>query len=658
MSRAIPFLVVAAAVPARAEPDVTATSEQIEISEPRPHDEPGDASLTRDEIAHVPGTRNDAVDSVRSMPGVGNVPSIGYGTGLVIRGTSPAESKIFVDGFAIPILYHLGGLSSVIPTEMIDGLLYKPGAFGVDHGGATGGLVEVASRRGADQLRGFADVSFIAAQGLVQGPIGRHGNFAVAVRRSYIDGVLALAVPNTSSLSFTTLPRYYDFQARVDYDLGARWQLTGLLLGSDDKLALVTDAENPEDPMMTGTFAQAARFVRGIWSATYRTKRFATKLAASSLLQDSSFSIGADRYLRDQETAGGLRDETWIGVTDRVAIVAGAEGEVRCVDAQLRIPRPPREGDPAAPNFTYGPIVDEALHPTLVDAAAWTALQAQPADRVTTTAGIRVDVFARNRAVVPEPRAQARLTVAEGTAVLAAGGLYSRAPENQDEALQASLAPERAWQGSLGLERTVAPGVTLQATGYYAAKSDLIVPALDPSHGYYDNSGAGRSYGGELLVRARTRRFFGWAAYTLGHSERRDHPGEPWRLFDDDQTHNLVVLGSLKVGARWQLGARFQYTSGLPYTPVMGAVFSSDSNTYTPMYGPVNSQRASAQHQVDLRVDHIWTFASWKLSAYLDVANVYMNAAAVEYTYNRDYTKRDAIRTIPILPSIGLRGEL
>jgi outer membrane receptor protein involved in Fe transport len=235
-----------------------------------------------------------------------------------------------------------------------------------------------------------------------------------------------------------------------------------------------------------------------------------------------------------------------------------------------------------------------------------------------------------------------------------------------DENQQVDLKPERAWQSSLGVESKLAPGITLATTAYYVDRSDMIVQRearadAMPGNGTdtYENAGIGRSYGAEMLLQARGERFFAWAAYTFARSERQDHVMDPWRKFDEDQTHNLVVLASYKLGAakQWQVGGRFQYTTGLPYTPVSGAVFDSDRNTYTPSYGAINSLRQAAPNQLDLRVDHYWQMQGWKLSAYLDISNVYANAPVVQVQYNENFTKRTDVTGIPILPALGVRGE-
>jgi len=71
-----------------------------------------------------------------------------------------------------------------------------------------------------------------------------------------------------------------------------------------------------------------------------------------------------------------------------------------------------------------------------------------------------------------------------------------------------------------------------------------------------------------------------------------------------------------------------------------------------------NSRRSPADHQLDVRIDRWFRWADWKLSAYLDVQNVYVNPPVINYQYNYDYSERTEITGIPILPSFGLRGEL
>jgi hypothetical protein len=63
-------------------------------------------------------------------------------------------------------------------------------------------------------------------------------------------------------------------------------------------------------------------------------------------------------------------------------------------------------------------------------------------------------------------------------------------------------------------------------------------------------------------------------------------------------------------------------------------------------------------HRLDVRLEKKWTFSSWSLAAYLEVQNAYNHPPVEGYRYNYDYTKSETINGLPILPSIGFRGEL
>jgi hypothetical protein len=126
-------------------------------------DEPAPYDLDPSTISGVAGAGNDALKAVQSLPGVARIP-FGLG-GLVLRGQSPRNSSVFLDGVEVPLLYHFGGLASFIPTPMLDGLEVMPGTFGARFGRTQGGVVEVRSRAArTDRWRGATEVSLIDAQ--------------------------------------------------------------------------------------------------------------------------------------------------------------------------------------------------------------------------------------------------------------------------------------------------------------------------------------------------------------------------------------------------------------------------------------------------------------------------------------------------------------
>ena len=65
-----------------------------------------------------------------------------------------------------------------------------------------------------------------------------------------------------------------------------------------------------------------------------------------------------------------------------------------------------------------------------------------------------------------------------------------------------------------------------------------------------------------------------------------------------------------------------------------------------------------AFHRLDVRIDKTWDFKAWKLTAYLDLQNAYFRQNPEGRMYNYNYSRSDAVKGLPILPILGVRGEL
>jgi hypothetical protein len=174
----------------------------------------------------------------------------------------------------------------------------------------------------------------------------------------------------------------------------------------------------------------------------------------------------------------------------------------------------------------------------------------------------------------------------------------------------------------------------------------------------FASTGTGHVFGGELLLKKElSDNFYGWMSYTLMRSVRRPAPGEAQRLFDYDQTHILTLIASYDFPKNWRIGARFRLVSGNPYTPITDGIANVSDGSYIPRYGPPNSARISAFHQLDLRVDKTWVYRRLKVTSYLDVQNVY-NAENTEFlSYSYDFQTVRPILSLPTAPSIGLKLE-
>jgi len=219
------------------------------------------------------------------------------------------------------------------------------------------------------------------------------------------------------------------------------------------------------------------------------------------------------------------------------------------------------------------------------------------------------------------------------------------------------LGPARAQHYSLGVEQEVGERVKVTVEGFYKRLQHVIVNSAVPGENL-NNDGIGRIYGGEASAKLRpTVKSSGFLSYTLSRSERNDH-GDGWRLFNWDQTHILTVAGAYRVARSWDLSATFRYVTGNPTTPVVGGVYDARRDLYTPVYGGVNSARSAAFSRLDLRVEKSWQVRSGSIAAYLDVQNALNRKNEEGRAYNFDYSQVGVVSGLPLIPSVGVRGEL
>jgi hypothetical protein len=632
------------------------TDETIEIRGEAPAAAPGAAALDRGELQRIPGTGNDIVRALTAMPGVVNLQvPLGY-SGVVIRGSSPQDSKVLIDDFEVPVLFHNIGFRALVPAEAIQSLDYIPGGFDVQYGRASSGIVSLQTRGGSDQRTTAGELSLIDGGVLAQGSAGAKTQYMIGFRRSTIDLVLPSIIPASADLSLTTVPSYYDGQLRLDHEVSDKLHLFLSAIGTNDVFELYATKDTDAK---TKRFYNNTRFIRVTAGAQYHDGPWSAKLALSGIAQQFVFEAGLYQRIRSELPTITPRAEvshtaeTWAGLSNVVARL-GAEANLGRGSVDIALPLEQREGEPPPafdPKDTSTRFNGSFWIP---DFAAWTALAANLDPAIRATVGLRADLFGRISEVDAQPRGEIAVKLpAKLTARLSAGA-YRRPPEYQSELLTTKVGAEHSVQSILGLQWEPQEGARVQASTYYTDRSRLITHNMD---GSLNNLGRGATYGAELLATYRGGPWFTWLSYSYSHSTRVDVPDGPSRLFDFDQPHSLNAAVSWKRG-RWQLGGRFQLYSGLPYTAPMGSVFDSDRNLYIPLYGKVNESRAPMHHQLDVRVDYAWGWGPTEMMVFLDIQNVYMNDSVVTYFYNYDYTQQQAFKSLPIIPSLGLRGTL
>jgi TonB family protein len=641
----------------------------VVVTSVRPRKEVSRTVVDHQVIDKVPGAASDPLAVVQDLAGVARVP---FGSGdIIVRGSAPRDTRVFVAGAEIPTVYHFGGLRSVLPLAVVESLDFYPGNFSPYYGRATGGIIDVSLKRlQPSRPGGYADVNLYDAGAYLEIPLGDRAVIAFAARRSYVDTLLRAFFPSDASVAFATAPRYYDYQLVGQYRPRPSHDFRFMLFGSDDRLALLFKQPADFDPQAGGNqFGLSTTFYRSLFSYAYTpNQRFSNTVRISQGRDWLTFGIGVLSFSVDSYTSQ-MRDTARFRFGDRVALSVG--GDLSFLRGNGTIALPPRlkEGQPPA-NTDYSAI-RRAVFSGLDwwSPAAFTEFELRPWTSLLLVPGFRIDYFGRIDEWTFEPRLAARQNLGASVVAKAGVGLFHQEPDFGEDYPgfgNPALHTEKAWHYSAGAEWQATRGLSLDATLFYKSLFDLVSPTnktvvdsgvVTPL--IYDNGGRGRVLGLEMLLRRDfSDKLTGWIAYTLSRSQRLDSGSTNWRLFDYDQTHILTALGSYKFARNWTLGGRFRLVSGNPRTPITGSVVNATADRYEPIFGPVNSARNPAFHQLDLRVDKRWFFNRWILDTYLDVQNVYNHQYAEGLQYSYDYSQSKLQSGLPILTIFGVRGEI
>jgi TonB family protein len=624
--------------------------------------------ITTEEIRTLPGTQGDTLKVLQNFPGVARAP---FGLGfLIVRGSAPQDTRVYVDGIEIPLLFHFGGVTSTVASETISGLEFLPGNFGARHGRAMGGSVEIRTREGRREWHGTAQLDVFDGSATVEGPLGA-GSFFAAARRSWVDAVLAVVLPRVAPETARELrvgPRYYDYRLQVAQPLlGGTATLS--LFGSDDKLQFIEeedeDNRRPSFHLQTGYHRLAARL---------RTP------LGRGLENDATVALGYDQFDVLQTDVGvrttlrsiTLREALAWRPSPAFALEAGVDTLLRRFDYAIYAPPIRAPGSIGGILGDVATSEEESADGRWLSPGAWLEADWRPLPRLRLVPGLRLDADSRlaSRKVWLDPRLAAFLDVRPGTTLVAAAGRYGEPPAPQQTTRtfgNPALGAQRAAHYSLGVRQVLPWQASGEATLFFKSMDEVVgltrAAAGDGEPLLLSNGTVGEAWGLELLLRRTLARgLYGWLAYTYSQSSRRDDPTLPsypgWHLFGFDQTHLLTLVLSQRLPRGWTVGTRLRASSGNPYTPFVGAVLNANTGRYQCVPSPRPfSARLPGFLQADVRVDKRWRFDAWALSLYLDVQNA-TNRENAEFNFaSYDCSERVPVPGLPVFPTLGLRAE-
>lgn len=660
----------------------------IVIREKQQEPDPVVRTVTVEEIQRVPGTFGDAIRVVQNLPGVARSP---FGLGfLIVRGTEPEDTGTYVDGIRVPLIFHFGGLTAVINSDMLERVTFLPGGFGARYGRNLGGVVDVSTVEAIPlKFTAYADIDLIDSTLYLTTPVGEEGGLALSARRSYIDTVLKPVLPRIlpeDSSAVLQLPVYEDYQVLFNRTLGDTSRLHVLAFGSRDRVNFTGGAPAEVDPLYLDDGSAGLKVTNNKllarWTYVPNTN-FTNKVTIGLGPETNGFKVGAFGISSDPFLFF-FRDDFFWSISDNIGLRGGVDGLTGRYAFTINLPFALDTssldplGEPDADSFgDSGYLL--SISPYLEGEFHIEKLQLVP--------GIRIDPYrawdadageSLYKNVSIDPRLSYRYELKPKTMLKGSVGRFSQSPSPfaTYEAFggDPTIGEEWALQTALGAEHRFTPQLSLDGSAYWGELRDLVVaPGTNDGRPTFQPVGAGRNRGMELLLRRDPGEdgFFGWISYTLQQAKRVDileeacpfdgSEGEvgcsPWYPFDYDQTHILTAVASQKLPRGWEVGLRFRYTTGSPYTPVVSAYYDVDDGSYTSFSGEVNSERYPGFHQLDLRVDKKWVKNWGELSASLEVLNTYNRKNPESINYNYDYTQSQYVSGIPIFPAFGIKAK-
>lgn len=659
---ALPPAAAGAAAPAAIaialEPDQGAEVIAIEGEAPE-QTKPTSYELTADDIRRLPGAGNDILRAVQSLPGVARIP-FNFG-GLVLRGQSPRDSSVFLDGIEVPIAFHFGGLSSFYPASILDDLKITNGGFDVGWGRTQGGVVALTTREArTDGWRAGGEVGLLHSGALAEGPLPGGGGVMIGVRRSYFDVLADPFVEDT-----TPLPSYTDAQVRASWGDPRRG---GRFI---PQIFTSVDRVTAEGVSFTSAFVRAGVTYRKSWGDTHL--EVVPWAGWNGLLLHAE--IDEDDRDEDDEDAGEyadfrrptymlgvraelMRDLCWGHLRGGLDVQGGNLGQITIEVDDLAAD--------AATSVSWADLAGFLE-------ARWVGLD----DRLAIKPGVRLERYGGTDEWVLDPRLNLQQRITERVSLRQAIGRFHQPPtpmELEPTLGNPQLRSAYTDQLSLGLEAKLPRGVEASVTGFWHygryQPTAAIRPGPDPeipepntgglgpiflellekqfgTFEYREATGRARSRGVEVALRHRSERWLAFLGYTLARAERTDDPERftGWHPYHLDQTHHLTAVGSVGL-THWRLGARLSIVSGNPYSPYLGEDENGEE-LYDAFAG-----RLPLHVTLDVRADRAWRRKWGEVVLFFDIQNA-TNRDNIEGR-ERDGDMETDILGLPILPFIGV----
>jgi len=612
-------------------------------------------SLSTRELRMMPSLAEaDLFRSLQMLPGV--MAQNDFFSQLYVRGSSPDQNLVLLDGVTVYNPYHLGGIFSTFNVDAVKEAELLLGGFPAQYGGRLASVLNVINKDGNSKgMEGAAEVSLLSSKLSLEGPSPK-GSWMLSGRRTYFDKIVPMFNKE--------FPYYfYDFHGKINYSLGPNNRLILSGLYGKDVFDYGEDGTGEGEEQEDIYWAWGNKTLGLTWHSV-----IGTRLLSHVLLSWTSFFTDVD-VDNDEHViiANTIRDVTLQGDWTYYA----SEKHELQFGALVR-----------TYTFSYVATVDmnvgldNATKPSEFDVYVqdkWTLsplLSIQP--------GVRLSHFSHGRHWRTTPRCGFRYRLNEDLALNGSCGLYYQYLKTfNDEDLYIPMEmwfadedkkPGRAVHYILGLEQWFSPSLSLTFEGYYKDLRDILAVNRE----FTDDDdfffvGRGEAYGLEVLAKKTAGRAMGWLGYSYAHTKKEMNDQTYYTKYD--RRHSLNAVFNYHVNDRWGVNIRWTMGGGLPYSRVIGRYRHGEYNFWSgewEMYeddwknieGTKNGFRYPTYNRIDVSLARTYKFKNWDLQMYIQVINVINKKNILWYYFDHDVSppKKKEVTMFPFVPTVGFRA--
>jgi hypothetical protein len=640
----------------------------------------------------------DVIRAIQLLPGVksGNEGS----TGMYVRGGGPDQNLILLDGVPVYNVSHLFGFFSVFPADAISNVNLVKGGFPARYGGRLSSVLDISLKEGnIKEFHGEVGIGLISSKATLEGPIWKDKtSFMVSARRTYID-ILAKPLIKAAAQGTNAGYYFYDMVGKVNHKFSDRDRVYLSFYGGRDKFyADYGFEETYGQDTYKSTFSSKLGWGNLIgavrWNHLFNNKLFANVTATYS-----EFNFGLSAGTEDIEKVGGVETRSKFGL--------GYDSGIRDWSGRVDFDWFATPGQlirfggygiyhtftPGVSNLEIifpGYELDTAFGAQIVNGTE-TGIYIEDDFKLGSRHKLNVGVhgsafFVEGKPYWSlQPRVAHRMFVNDNWALkssFASMAQYVHLLTNVNVGLPTDLwvptteqiAPQRAYQGAIGVARTFRDqGLELSVEGYYKAMTGL-VEYKEGAAFLANNSdwqtlvtqGEGAAYGMEVLLQRKAGKTNGWIGYTLAWTNRtfEDLNGGETFPYKYDRRHDLSIVLTHKFSDKVDAGLTWVYGTGnavtLPIasyqglTTQLGMPYGYQVNTN--LVEERNGYRMRASHRLDLGVNLHKKMKHWDRTWSFSLYNAYSRRNPFFLFWDEEaFTGRQILKQVslfPIIPSV------